>query len=127
MKTLLLVDDDPTLCRLLATRFQSVGYRIFAAHDAAHATGMAIKHGPDLILLDISMPAGNGFVVARRLSEAPETASVPVVFMTADESAECRNRAKESGASAFFTKPLDVNRLIDTVSKLLDAEVPSES
>jgi DNA-binding response OmpR family regulator len=76
-KTMLVVEDEPRIVEMLTTRLKAAGYRVIPAADAVLAGIMAVKHHPDLVLLDISMPGGNGLMVAERLQNVETTASIP--------------------------------------------------
>ena len=92
-----------------------------SAFDAAIGTKVAVSDRPDLILLDISMPAGNGLLIAERLQRLSATAAIPLIFMTANRDPRFRERAEASGASAFFEKPVDTQELLRIIGELLPA------
>ena len=79
----------------------------------------AINEPPDLLLLDISMPAGDGFSVAERCRSIPGLACIPVIFLTALEDPELEQRANELGASSFITKPHDGDELLTAIESAL--------
>jgi signal transduction histidine kinase len=114
----LIADDVPANVELLADQLQLLGYRTIAAEDGPGALAAAFAHGPDLCLLDVTMPAGDlgvpdraaGFEVCRRLKRDPRTARVPVIFVTALNDTADRVRAIEAGGDDFLTKPH--NRLV---------------
>jgi DNA-binding response OmpR family regulator len=114
MKSVLLVDDDNVILLGLGVRLKSMGYTVFTAKDAISAVATAVKSKPDVIVLDISLPAGDGFVVSKRLQKLAGSTAIPVIFMTASENPRLRERAKELGA-AFFTKPFDATFLADAI------------
>jgi DNA-binding response OmpR family regulator len=118
-KTILIVDDDEALVRALAIKLRDCGYKVLAAWDGSQALEQARRHEPDLILLDIRMPAGGGFGVLDKLGHAVKTMDIPVIVMTALESEEIRNRARSSGAAGFFKKPFNTGRLVQAIDAVL--------
>ncbi len=114
MKTVLLVEDDKDIARALRLRISSHGYAVAVAHDAATALMVARKTNPDLIVLDISMPGGDGFVVAERMEAA--FGRLPTIFITANSHPDLRAKALGIGAIGFFEKPLKADELIAAIS-----------
>jgi DNA-binding response OmpR family regulator len=93
MKKILIVEDDKNIMMALTVRLRNAGYVVLVAFDAVMALGIAIKQRPDLVLLDISIPGGNGFMVAERLQNSTLTAGVPMLFLTASKQPGLRERA----------------------------------
>jgi len=119
MKTVLLVEDDRKVSLALSIRLKAMGYAVAAAADAAIAIQEARKHNPDVILLDINLPGGDGFVVADRLSHLVQTAGTPIIFITASKQSDLRQRAKAAGAVRFLEKPYDATELADAIETAL--------
>jgi DNA-binding response OmpR family regulator len=119
MKKILIVEDDKKIVTALGVRLRAAGYEVIAAFDAIMAGSMAVKHQPDLVLLDISMPGGNGFIVAERLQNSMATVGVPMIFLTASKQPEFRKKAKELGAVGFFEKPYEAEKLLHAIGKAL--------
>jgi DNA-binding response OmpR family regulator len=119
MKRILIVEDDPKIVAALTVRLKAAGYEVFIARDAVMAMAVAVQHEPDLVLLDISMPGGNGFMVAERLQNSTVLADVPIIFLTASKLPEWRKKAREIGAAGFFEKPYDAAELLDAIRKAL--------
>lgn len=117
-KKILIVDDDEELRRGLGIRLKANGYNVVLAHDAISATSMARKEEPDLILLDIGLPGGDGFIVMERL-EAISSAAVPVIVLTGRDPSTTRDRALKAGARAFFQKPVDNAELLAAIRTAL--------
>jgi DNA-binding response OmpR family regulator len=116
--TILVVEDDQDIRQLLHLQLTAAGYETAFATDAASALGVARRERPDLILLDIGLPAGNGFVVMERLRALPEFEMVPVVVITARDASE-GEKAVEMGARSFFQKPFDLDELIAEIRRVL--------
>jgi DNA-binding response OmpR family regulator len=119
MKTVLLVDDDNTILLGIGVRLKSMGYTVYTAKDAISAVSAVVKNQPDVVVLDVSLPAGDGFLVAGRLQNLVGSAATPVIFITANENPVLRQRGMALGAAAFFTKPFDATSLADAVESAL--------
>lgn len=118
--TVLVVDDDEDIRGLLDLRLRAVGHRTVFAADAIAAVNVARSERPDLLLLDLGLPAGDGLLVMRRLKAMPALAHVPVVVVTAKDPLLTRDACLGAGAAAFFTKPIDMPELLATVAATLD-------
>jgi CheY-like chemotaxis protein len=90
------------------------------AEDAISATAALVKQKPDLVILDLGLPAGDGFVVMERLHKSDSLANIPVIVLTGRELAGNRERALEAGAAAFFQKPVEDGTLLFAIRKALD-------
>lgn len=97
-KEILIADDDSALCRLLTMHCRHMGLSVRMAHDAMHALLLIHKQKPDLVLLDISMPAGNGISVCEMLSSDPRLNSIPVIIMSGTQDEQVIQRAESLGA-----------------------------
>jgi DNA-binding response OmpR family regulator len=118
MKKILIVEDDQNIAVALAIRLKSAGYEVTVASDAMRGVAAALKIQPDLALLDISMPAGNGFSVAEGIQSLIPTAT-PVIFLTASKQPGLRQRAEELGAAGFFEKPYEAEVLLTAIRRAL--------
>ncbi len=118
MKKILIVEDDPNIAKALSIRLKNAGYEVNVAPDALTAVETAVKRVPDLVLLDISLPAGDGFTVAERIQSLIPTAT-PLIFLTASKKPGLREKAKELGAAAFFQKPYEVDDLLGAIQVAL--------
>ena len=118
LKKILIIEDDQKVALGLAIRIKAAGFETVIAHDALSGVRSAIKMKPDLVLLDISMPAGNGFIVAERIQKNIST-PIPIIFLTASKREDFKERASELGAVAFFEKPYDAEELLATVTQAL--------
>jgi DNA-binding response OmpR family regulator len=114
MKKILIVEDDKNIAKALAIRLKSAGYEVTVAPDAMLGVSSAVETQPDLVLLDISMPAGTGFTVADRIQELLPAAT-PFIFITASKQPGLREKAKEVGAVGFFEKPYDAGELLAAI------------
>ncbi len=119
-KNILVVEDDEHIVKALSVRLKAKGYHVQAAYDAIMAMQKAIEQPPDLILLDITMPGGNGLTLSERLKSSTKTQNIPIIFMTASKQSDLRPKALALGAIAFFEKPFDFDELLATVRAALD-------
>jgi len=119
MKAVLMVDDDRTVLLTIGVRLKAMGYTVYTAKDAVSAVSAAVKNDPDVIVLDVSLPAGDGFLVAGRLQNLVGSAATPIIFITASEDPHLRDRAMKIGAAAFLKKPFDATTLADAVESAL--------
>ena len=118
MKKILIVEDDPDVAKALAIRLEFSGYEVNVAQDALLGVTKAVKEAPDLALLDISLPAGDGFTVADRIQELlPQ--DTPFIFLTASKQPDLRKKARLLGAVDFFEKPYDTERLLTSIKVAL--------
>ena len=109
---LLIIDDAADVHRLIRARLQEDGsYEIRSAFDAESGANLARVFRPDLILLDVDLPGLDGYSLCAQLKEDPQTARIPVVFLTAAHTTEHKVRGLELGATDFITKPFDPTEL----------------
>lgn len=119
MKTVLLVDDDNIVLLSIGVRLKSMGYTVCTAKDAVNAVSAARIMNPDVVVLDVTLPAGDGFVVAERLRNLIVCSATPIIIMTASENPDLRARAMNIGAAAFLKKPFDATTLADAIESAL--------
>lgn len=124
MKTVLLVEDDQKITLAIGVRLKAMGYNVITAADAVSAVAQARKHQPDVAILDINLPGGNGFVVAQRLQSLIQTSATPLIFITASKLAGLKEQAKQLGAVAFLEKPFDATQLADAIENSLYSSRP---
>ena len=122
MKKILIVEDDLKIALAVGVRLKANGYEVLTAFDAMAGVAMAVKHVPDLVILDISIPAGSGFLVAERLQSMTPTFGTPIIFMTGSRNPEFQAKAMKLGAVAFMEKPFQNGELIAQVRKALGEE-----
>src|ERR1700722_16390868 len=105
MKTVLLIDDDNIFLLTIGVRLKAMGYTICTAKYGASAVTVARQTNPDAMARDVSLPAGDGFLVAGRLQNLITSAATPIIFVTASEEPGLRERGMKLGAVAFLAKP----------------------
>jgi DNA-binding response OmpR family regulator len=103
-------------------RLQGAGYDVVTAFDGAQGVFMAHKEKPDLIILDIRMPAGDGFSVAEKLKHSSSTFSIPVIFLTGSPEKDSEEKAMTLGARFYIKKPYDPEELLDAIKRALEKE-----
>lgn len=118
-KTILLIDDEPDMVRLLDYGLTQAGFLVISTRDGEQGLAAARKHGPDLVVLDIMMPGPDGLEVCRRLKGDPLTASVLVLLLTAKAEEGDRVLGLELGADDYMTKPFGMKELVARVKALL--------
>ena len=112
---LLVVDDDPNIRLGLSLRLRASNYDTVNVCDGYSAIAMAQKEKPHLIILDLGLPAGDGFVVLKNLQDSPALSVIPVIVLTARDREGNKRRSLESGAVAFFQKPADNAELLEVI------------
>ena len=112
---IMIVDDDPDLRQALRLRLRANKYETVNAVDGYSAIAMAYKERPDLIILDLGLPAGDGFVVLDRLQKDDKLSAIPVIVLTARDPQANERRVLRAGAAAFFQKPADNAELLDVI------------
>lgn len=111
----LVIDDDPDLVRAMRLRLRANNYEVSTAADGYSAIASAQKERPNLIILDLGLPAGDGFVVLDRLQNSDALAGIPVIVLSARDPQTNEERALKAGAAAFFQKPADNEELMSVI------------
>lgn len=119
-KKILIVDDNEDVSRGLRILFRSHDYVTVLAGDAVTAISQAKAETPDLIVLDLGLPAGDGYLVMERLGNIDALASIPVIVFTARDEESHRERALEAGAKAFFQKPVSHAELLLAIQRIFE-------
>ena len=118
-QTILAVDDDPMIHKLLNVRLKDIKANLLSATSGPEGIALAADIMPDLILLDVSMPDINGFEVCQQLRNNARTRDIPIIFLTGSDNAEEKARGFELGASDYVTKPFDPGELRARVKSAL--------
>ena len=118
-KKIMIIEDDRDFVRLLAMALHSHGYDVTIARDAIMAISEAQKQKPDLILLDIGLPAGDGFLIMERMSKRPVLSDIPIIVVSARDPAVNRERALKAGAVDYFQKPPDNDALMAAIRQAI--------
>ena len=118
-KKILIIDDEPSIVRLLAMRLKANGYETFVANDGLQGLKMARDVKPDLILLDLKMPAGGGVHAFENLKASVNTSTIPIIIITALPGEEVKILTMEMGADGFSPKPFKSVELLKKIEELI--------
>jgi DNA-binding response OmpR family regulator len=116
---ILIVDDDPDLRKALKIRLRANHYDTVQASDGYSAIAVAQKEQPDLIILDLGLPAGDGYSVLKRLQDSDPLSNIPVIVLTARDPLYDGLKAVSAGATVFFQKPADNGELLSIIRATL--------
>ena len=120
MKVILVVDDTPANIDMVKG-ILGKRYKLKVATSGEKALKIALKEpGPDLILLDVMMPEMDGYETCEQLKANPQTAEIPVIFVTANVDSKVREKGVSLGAIDFISKPIDPEKLIESVNLVID-------
>ena len=114
----LVIDDEPAHASLLERLLKKEGYAVDTARDIDAALAAVARHNPDVIVLDVVLPSGDGFTLCRRLKIDAATRLTPVILVTALTDRESRIKGRQAGADDFLTKPVDGEELLVRVQSL---------
>jgi DNA-binding response OmpR family regulator len=119
-RRVLIVDDEPNIVLSLEFLLRQQGYEVSVARDGEEALAAASSLRPDLVVLDVMLPALDGFEVCRRLREHPEHKGLKILLLTARGRDVDRVRGLEEGADAYVSKPFSTRELMKMVAELLE-------
>jgi DNA-binding NarL/FixJ family response regulator len=122
VKRLLVVDDEPNLRLAVAAVLRGEGFEVTTARNAREALMQVAASLPDLIVSDVRMPGMDGFQLARQLRSSPQTALVPIVFLTAKDETEDRVEGFRSGVDVYLTKPFEPDELVAVIRGILERQ-----
>ena len=126
MKTILVIDDEKDLIKLIDLHLSKEGYLVIGAKNGIEGLDIALKHKPDLIMLDLMMPKLDGLEVCKRLKSATETSRIPVVMLTAKAQETDKVIGLELGADDYITKPFSPRELVARVKAVLRRSEPAK-
>ncbi len=118
-KSILIVDDSEDMRTLLGQVLEDEGYTLYFAEDGNIAIEQAVVHHPNLILMDMSLPALSGWEAVEQLRLKPEFQHTPIIAVTAYVTKADEERAKAVGCDAHLGKPFDIMQVLDTIDELL--------
>ena len=119
LNKILLVEDNEMNRDMLSRRLERKGYEVVIAVDGQAGVDMASSAGPDLILMDLSLPVMDGWEATRRIKADAATQNIPVIALTAHAMAGDEQKALEAGCDDYDTKPVELNRLLGKIDNLL--------
>ena len=123
MSTVLIIEDDHNLLEGLQIFLEMEGYETLTTTNGLTALDMIRRHHPDVVVTNYQMPGADGFDVLHTIRTDPTLTNTPVVFITADHTLAVRQRALDSGADAYLTKPFQSEELSEIIAQLLEAEL----
>ena len=122
---ILVIEDDPVARTDLQARLKAQGYDVALAADAASALTVVNRERPDVILLDLGLPAGDGYLVLERLRKIKTLAAIPVLIITGRSDAETRKRVDAMGLAPVLVKPVDTEALLAAIRSALETQPDS--
>ena len=124
MTTVLVVDDDPIIVKLLSENLENNGYAVLSARNGEVGLTTALEKNPDIILLDLMMPVMDGLEM---LAELRKTSDIPVIIISAFGSREKVEKAREFGIECFMNKPFDRGVLVEVLGLMFGADCSAEA
>ncbi|MBI2336210.1 MAG: response regulator transcription factor [Deltaproteobacteria bacterium] len=118
-ESVLIVDDDEGIVDLISDRLEFEGFEAIKAYDAKQALAMISSKQPGVMILDLIMPGDSGIKVLRQINQKEETDKPSVIALSGIEDTEVKGEAVKWGAKVFFSKPCDINILVDRVKSLM--------
>jgi DNA-binding response OmpR family regulator len=116
---ILIVEDDPSFSRAINHIIQKEGYDVVTATNGMTGLRMAQEEKPDLMVLDVMLPGLDGFEICHRLRQAPLTANLPIIMLSAKGQEADKSTGLKVGASEYLTKPIDRTLLLEKITSLL--------
>ncbi len=121
-KLVMVVDDEPTMCRILERVLSGEGYKVAVALDGEKALKLFEEHNPDVVLLDLMLPGMNGQEICRRIREVSETTKIIYLSAKAAPSDPAEFRDLKSEADGYLPKPVSSKQILSSVQKVLGSE-----
>ena len=119
MPKVLLVEDNEMNRDMLSRRLIRRGYEVVFAVDGQQGIDMAASESPDIILMDLSLPVVDGWEATRRVKSRESTKDIPIIGLTAHAMSDDRDKAMNAGCDEYDTKPVELDRLIGKLERLL--------
>lgn len=124
---ILLVDDEPSIVKMVGKRLEVEGFRVLIAVDGQEGLDKARAEHPDLIILDLMLPKMNGYEVCTALKQDPQHQKIPIILFTAKAQEKDEKMGLECGANAYVRKPFRAQELLERIRSLLSIASPSEA
>ncbi|MBN2407737.1 MAG: response regulator [Elusimicrobia bacterium] len=118
-KTILIVDDNAFIVKMLQKKLESREFRVITAYDGESGITRALEEIPDLIILDIEMPGINGFETCERLKSGSRTENIPIIIFTSKDMGDDFDKAREKRADWYIIKPVSDEHLFSVIGKLI--------
>ncbi len=116
---ILVVDDDPEIVKSISVTLTDQGFKVSSANDGNQGVAYAEAKTPDLVILDLMMPRRSGFLVLERLRQNSAT-QMPIIMITGNEGMRHKKYAELLGVNDYIQKPFTMDRLLQSISKILD-------
>lgn len=120
IKKILVIDDEPEIVKVISLRLKANGYEVIPGTSGKEALSLTKEYSPDLVILDVMMPAPNGYKVCRMIKDNPDTKHIPVILLTAKTSESDKFWGKEAGADEYLMKPYNAEELLCSIKKLTE-------
>ena len=117
---ILVVDDSPSLRRMIGACLRAGGYTVSEAADGDEALALVMDTSFGMLVTDQVMPGTDGLTLIRSLRKTPAYAAIPMLMLTTEADGQVREQARDAGASGFLAKPFDPDQLMEAVGALLD-------
>ncbi|MGI9517340.1 MAG: response regulator [Pirellulaceae bacterium] len=121
--TVLIIEDDPLQIELLEEGLSRNGFHVLSCATASAGLRLAKSELPDVILLDLGLPDGDGMKLCERLADEPETVQTPIIVISGTTDDDVVRRSRASGGKFFLHKPFDPNTLLLLINKAIDDRV----
>lgn len=119
--TVLVVDDDPVILKLLEVNFDMEGFTVIVAHDGQEGIELARSQRPSIVISDIMMPKKSGLELVTELKGDPDTSDIPIILLSAKAQHPDVRAGLDAGADEYVTKPFEPLDLVDRVTRLIEA------
>jgi two-component system chemotaxis response regulator CheY len=120
-KTILAIDDSPSVLQMVSLTLSSAGFRVVEAVDGADGYAKAVANPIDAVITDLNMPRLNGLEFIRKYRNHPSSAGVPVIFLSTESDVTSKNEAKAAGATGWIVKPFKQDQILAILKKVLGA------
>ncbi|TAK74126.1 MAG: response regulator [Gammaproteobacteria bacterium] len=117
-KKILIIEDDPDIVKLIACKLESAGFEVIIAPDAILGINAIFNKKPDVILLDLILPAGGGLAVIDSMMQSMHTNRIPIIVTTSIEDEEYKRKVLEKGAAAFIQKPYTISQVLTEINRV---------
>ena len=119
MRSILAVDDSPSMRKMVSFTLSGAGFRVVEAIDGVDALEKAQKEQVDLVLVDQNMPRLDGIGLTRKLREDPRYQNTPILILTTESSDQMKQAGRDAGATGWLVKPFNPHRLIEIIQKVI--------
>jgi CheY-like chemotaxis protein len=118
----LCIDDDPHVSEVICDRLEVYDVKFLSAYDGIQGLSLAAIHKPDVIIIDLRMPMGDGSIIIECLKRNAKTAAIPIIVLTAKRESGLRRHLKKIGANSFLNKPILFNDLLEELRLYIEVQ-----